>query len=251
MATNIVKPHDRDVAPLSSAEGGDRTATGPAADPLLQFLAADVPLRVLLQHGAESLDWLASLGDVPVWMSYPDGVGGIALEEVSKIRLLERSHELGWRVVTDPGAFLEFEDAICWQDDAEGDDRVPGVWYAHTECVEWETVKCGVPLAIPGYRLKQIRAEYASFTEQARIARERDAAEAKAKRDEDARQGHEILVAGRIALHRRNGREITREQAEREIEDMVAGFRGIRELAVGLAEETAPPCLAKRSQDRR
>lgn len=218
---------------MSAAQNSTADA---ATDPLLQFLAADVPLRTLLRHGAQPLDWLASLETSPIVMTYPDGCGGMVAEEVSKLRLIELGHLLGM-TPDDKGDCdaLCWKEAIIWEDATSSPNRVEGIWFVHEKCCDWDAGEHGAPLTIPPDRLRELQRE--SKERRARYAaeNERRKAEAEAKRAQEIRDGQEILIESRIALHRRKGVEITRDQAEREVEDMVQGFRGIRELAVDLA----------------
>lgn len=222
-------------------ESGENSATASLvpADPLLQFLAADVPLRTLLEHGAQALDWLAALNVSPIVMTYPDAEGGMVVEEVSKVGLIERAYQLGWGVVDEGCEGVTFQNAVDWQDVDDAPERVPGIWFSHCDCVEWEVDGGGAPLSLPSDRLRELKAAYVAGREKLHAERLQREADAIAKRDADAREGHEILIEGRIALHRRKGVEITREQAEREVLEMVEGFRGIRKLAVDLAAISA------------
>lgn len=198
-----------------------------SADPLLQFLSADVPLRTLLEHGAQALDWLSALNVSPIVMTYPDAQGGMVVEEVSKVGLIERAYQLGWIVVDEGCEGVTFQNAVDWQDADDAPERVPGIWFSHCDCVEWEVDGGGAPLSLPANRLQKLKDDWISYQDQVRQDRERKVEEVQARRAADARQGHEILIESRIALHRKKGVEITRLQAEREIEDIVAGFRGI------------------------
>lgn len=134
-------------------------------DPIEQYLKANVPVRVLLEHGAERLDWLTHLAATPIVISYRDEAGEIVNEEVTKIGLIERAHYLGWKP-TEHGErdCIDFTDTVAWEDAADQPDAVAGIWFAHEDAVLWEGHAFGTPMGIPTQRFAGIyargKAEY-------------------------------------------------------------------------------------------
>lgn len=127
------------------------------ADPIEQYLQANVPIRVLLEHGAQRLDWLAYLEASPIVISYRDTVGKIVNEEVTKVGLIERAHSLGWEPAEqgEIGA-LAFSSVSIWEDNANEPEATHGIWFAHEDAMHWEVNAWGTPLGIPAARFSAL-----------------------------------------------------------------------------------------------
>lgn len=127
------------------------------ADSIEQYLQANVPIRVLLEHGAQRLDWLTDLEVSPIVLSYRDAAGMIVNEHVTKLGLIERAHALGCEPVEQGEAdCILFEQMTIWEDEATEDGAVTGIWFVHEHAAHWEDDAWGTPLGIPGERFAAI-----------------------------------------------------------------------------------------------
>jgi len=195
------------------------------ADPILQFLGADVPLRTLLEHGAERLDWLAALDVSPIVMTHPDGKGGMLVEEVSKIQLIERGHQFGFKPdeAGDCSIFC-WETHCTWEDESDSPNRVPGIWFVHGDLIDENAGSWGSPVTIPSARLDELRREKTEW-------RARRDAEAQARASVEAAWGdadrENKLIDSRVeARFIRDRSEISCSQAREEIQ-AIANAHGV------------------------
>ncbi|WP_435012981.1 hypothetical protein [Xanthomonas arboricola] len=161
-----------------------------SADPIEQYLQANVPVRVLLEHGAERLDWLTELTASPIVISYRDSAGKIINEEVTKVELIERAHFLGWKPSEQDGQrdCIDFADTVLWEDAADQPGAVAGIWFAQEYATHWEVDAWGTPLGIPAER-------FATLEHRARAERE-DAERVRA----EVAQREELLSTANLCL---------------------------------------------------